>query len=79
MNKEDMELKFGDIVQIDPEIDVFGGCFVLVTEVKSWGIQGFVQIPGDETKRGQAYVRKKWEEIEWCGHSVWAPPEDTNA
>lgn len=33
-----MDIKPGDVVQIDPSHDErFGGCFMLVTDVKSWG------------------------------------------
>jgi hypothetical protein len=43
------------------------GCFVLVTEVKHWGIQGFVQIPKSE---GQAYVRLTYDQIEYIGQAA---------
>lgn len=42
------------------------GCLVQVSEVKGWGIQGWVQIP----KSGQAYIRLKWEEIDYIGQAV---------
>lgn len=68
----------GNIVQVDPEKDkCFAGSFVLVTEVREWGIIGFVQIPGS----GQAWVRKKWEDVEWCGQAEWIyqEPEEKDA
>jgi len=49
-----MKLEVGSIVQVNPKNDVFGGCLVVVSEVKSWGIQGYVQAPGE---KGQAYIR----------------------
>ena len=45
-----------DVIQIDSEHDErFGGCFIQVTEVKSWGVKGFVAIPGNVGERGQAF------------------------
>ena len=62
-------LKEGDIVQIKPEKEMFGACMVTVTEVKTWGIQGYVQSAGVE---GQQYVRVKTEDFEPTGgRAVW--------
>ena len=32
------DLKVGDIVQVNPDKEMFGACMVVVTELKSWGI-----------------------------------------
>lgn len=40
---------------------------MMITEPKSWGAQGFVQIPGS----GQAYYRAKFEDMEFIGHAIW--------
>jgi len=62
-------MKIGDIVQVNPEKETFGGCMVVVTEVKSWGIQGYVQNAGVD---GQAYIRLKTEDFESTGgRAVW--------
>ncbi len=62
----------GDIYQIDPATDdCFGACLLIVTEVKSWGVQGYVQIPGRDGTGGQAYVRKKWQDIYLVGMAEW--------
>ena len=68
-----INLQVGDIVQIDPAHDeVFGGCFMQVTEPKSWGAQGFVvALPTKHTKFGRAYYRCKFENMEWVGRAVW--------
>lgn len=59
----------GDLVQVNPEKEVFGGCIVVVTEIKSWGVQGYVQSAGVE---GQQYIRLKFEDIEPTGgKAVW--------
>lgn len=63
-----------DVVQINPEVDGFGGCLILVTEVRTWGVQGFVQVPCG----GQAHYRAKFDQIEHTGgRAVWAPPVET--
>jgi hypothetical protein len=47
-----MELQVGDIVQIDPDVEMFGGCFVTVNEVSGSRVMAYAQVPGG----GQAYV-----------------------
>jgi len=65
-----MDLKVGDVVQIDPAADTkFPGCFMMVTEPKAWGAQGFVQVPAG----GAAYFRPTWEQMEYIGPACWVP------
>jgi hypothetical protein len=62
-------IKVGDIVQVNPEKEMFGACLVVVTEVKSWGIQGYVQSAGVD---GQQFVRLKNDDFETTnGQAVW--------
>jgi hypothetical protein len=62
-------MKVGEIVQVNPSNEVFGGCMVVVTEVKSWGVQGYVQSAGVP---GQQYIRLKHEDYESTGGmAVW--------
>jgi len=62
-------MNVGDIVQVNPEVECFGGCMVVVTELKPWGIQGYVQSAGVP---GQQYIRLKTEQIEATGgKAVW--------
>lgn len=56
--------KEGDIVQVDPSVEVFGGCLVVVTEPKPWGIQGYVQSAGVP---GQQYIRLRFGQIRATG------------
>lgn len=42
------------------------GCLVQVSEIKEWGVQGWVQIPAS----GQAYIRLKWDEVDYIGQAV---------
>jgi hypothetical protein len=61
--------KVGDIVQVDPSFETFGACMVVVTEIKDWGIQGYVQSAGVE---GQQYIRLKTEMFEPTGgKAIW--------
>lgn len=81
------EVHYGDIVQINPEKDnMFGGCFMFVEEVGTWGVQGYVSIPSRTMEKStkqvknrvsMAYVRKEWEDIEWVGQSVWRKADET--
>ena len=58
----------GDVVQVDPEYDdVFGACFMVVTEPKSWGAQGYVTIPG----KGPAYLRLNFKNGVKIGRCIW--------
>jgi len=68
MTKQDtMNIKINDVIQLNPETcrnRMFAGCFFVVTEIKPWGAQGYVQALGkDEQPGGQAYYRATWEEM----------------
>jgi hypothetical protein len=73
--KPDSHLERGDLVQLNPfavRQSLFAGCIMVVTEPKSWGAQGYIQIVGENEKPGgQAYYRAKWEEIELVGRAHW--------
>jgi hypothetical protein len=72
---QDTSIKRDDIVQVNPEKEMFGGCMVVVTEVKSWGIQGYVQSAGVD---GQQYIRLKFGEFESTGgKAIWIVGERT--
>lgn len=63
------EIQPGEIVQVAPHVRMFGACMVVVSEVKSWGVQGYVQSAG---VAGQQYVRIKREDFERTGGmAVW--------
>lgn len=76
---EKTDIKPGAVVQIDGTLKdcFFPGCFMLVTEVKSWGVQGFISMPGSRTELpGRAYFRASWDKIEYIGQAVWVPADD---
>lgn len=65
----------GDAVQLSPEVcnRAFAGCVMIVTEPKSWGAIGYVQICGDtrDAPGPQAYYRAEWSEMEYIGRAAW--------
>lgn len=79
MNKQ--ELTPGTVVQLNPETvrnQAFAACFMVVTEPKSFGAQGYIQGIGEDRDSwgGQAYYRANWEEMEIIGTAEWvAGPE----
>lgn len=75
----DFDLRRGSIVQVKPTCDHgregqwFQGCLVVLTEVKSWGVVGYVQNAGEP---GQAYIRLKAGDFESTGgRAVWIADE----
>ena len=69
--------KVGDVFQITEAHGRKGwiGAFVLATEIKSWGIQGFVACIKTHDEQQSAYIRLKWEEIEFVGHAPMVPAD----
>lgn len=65
-------VEVNDIVQIDPSMDIFGGCLAVVSEVKANGrLLVYVQNADAE---GQAYIFVNPGKYEATGgRAVWAP------
>lgn len=72
-----MTVEVHDIVQLDPEKTknpIFAGALMIVTEIKSWGVQGYVEVLGNGTDdpSGQAYYRAENGTFEPTGgKAVW--------
>ena len=64
------DLQIGDIVQINPSMDGFGGCLAVVNEVKDSGrVMVYVQNAGQQ---GQAYIYLNKDKYELTGgRAVW--------
>ncbi len=65
------DFNVGDVVQLSPESNFPFG-FMQITEIKSWGAQGFLPVYktlGQEPDR--AYYRAKWEEMTKIGCAEW--------
>ena len=64
------QVNVNSVVQINENnVDGWTGCLVQVTEIKTWGVQGYVQIP----KGGPAHIRLNWNQIEYIGEAVMVP------
>ena len=71
----DPRIKVGSVVQIAPDESnpgLFGGCMLIVSELKSWGVQGYVRIPG----KGDSYCRPRWEQMAYVGESAWGRSDE---
>lgn len=56
MSNENEEVQFGTIVQVTAkDYGTWYGQILVVSEVKEWGIQGYLDIPN----KGPAYLRVK--------------------
>lgn len=74
----DERVQINSVVQItemNEERQGWIGCFVQVSELKSFGIQGWVQIPETHQQSGSAYIRLNWEQFEYIGQAVMCRPE----
>jgi hypothetical protein len=71
MNLTAEEVAPGDVVQITNPDHPWFPCLLLVTEVKSWGVQAGVLIPesNSENKIATAYNRLNFDEIEYVGRA----------
>jgi hypothetical protein len=77
---EKRELARGWIMQLNPETtknQMFAGCFMVVSEPKPWGAQGYVPMTGENGKPGGlAYYRATWEEMEPVGVAEWVAQDE---
>lgn len=70
--------RVGMVYQINPDMDeLYGGQFIVATEIKDWGIQGYLLLDKPYeglvrlVKTGQAFIRCKWEKIAPIGDAEW--------
>lgn len=81
MNTPRTELVYraGDVFQITEQHGRKGwiGAFVLATEIKPWGIQGFVSHVETHDQQTRAFIRLKWEEIDYIGRATLIPQDET--
>jgi hypothetical protein len=72
--KKYVYVKEDTVVQINEKgKDGWIGCLVQVSEVKGWGVQGWVQLP----MKGSAYIRLQWDEIEYIGEAILSPQKSS--
>jgi len=67
----------GDVFQITETHGRPGwiGAFVMATEIKPWGIQGFVSHIETDNVQRRAFIRLKWEELDYIGHANLIPKD----
>ena len=53
----------GDIIQITDSNDKWFPCLLIVSEVKSWGVQAYITVP----YKGSAYYRIEFGKFELVG------------
>lgn len=70
MTQADERAKFGSVMQIDPSVDAYGGCMMIVEEVKDWGVKGYAPLLG-----GISPVRMEWSEVAYIGEAMWVGVE----
>lgn len=71
---EKMDLVPGDVVQISPEHNNYPGFLLVVTELKEWGVQGYLLHTEDFFAcrfEDKAYLRVRWENMEYVGRLAW--------
>lgn len=61
-----MEIKVGDVIQANENARDWCGCLLIVTEVKTQGVQAGMKIP----YRGTTYIRLKEDQYERIGEAV---------
>lgn len=73
------DVKPGDVFQVNEQHNRNGGrsgwvgAFILCTEVRSWGIVGFLHCCKEHDIAAKAYIRLPFEEVEYVGHAALVP------
>lgn len=71
-SKDARDYSAGDVFQIVAVAegrDGWLGAFVMATEIKSWGIQGFVHHIESHAAPAQVFIRLKWDELAFVGRA----------
>lgn len=62
------EIKEGDIVQITDENHHWFPCLIIVSEVKGFGVQGYITMPtNDKEPNGNAFIRLNTDQFDFIG------------
>jgi hypothetical protein len=62
----------GSVLQVDGQSERFPGCFVVVEDVRSWGVRGYVPLFDGEV----APVRVSWDDVFYIGEAKWIYGEE---
>lgn len=67
------DIKKNSVVQVNENgPEEWMGCLMQVSELKTWGVLAWVKIP----VQGNAYLRLKFEQIDYIGEAVLMPQEE---
>lgn len=69
---QDIRIKPGSVVQVNENGKEWAGCTLIVSELKSFGVQAYLKVPF----KGNAYMRLTWEQIEYIGEAVLIAGDD---
>lgn len=77
--KGEPDMKFGDIVQVSPSVELFGGCLAVVAEIRDNGrILAYVPVPRESG--GLAYIFLQPDKYELTGgRAQWVPKDEQDA
>ena len=70
------DVEVNNIVQITDKTHHWFPALVIVTEIKSFGIQGFCFIPKNDGTGGEAYIRLNKDKYELVGIAVIVPDSE---
>lgn len=78
---ESRQYQIGDVFQINERHGRAGwvGAFLMATEIKSWGVMGYVHMIETHEEFGRAYIRLKFEELDHIGRAALIPADDAEA
>lgn len=72
-SKDSREYSPGDVFQIVSVAegrDGWLGAFVMATEIKAWGVQGFVHHVSTHEAPAQVFIRLKWGDLAYIGRAA---------
>ena len=69
---QDARIKVGSVVQGNEKAGDWAGCTLIVSELKSFGVQAYLKVPF----KGNAYIRLIWEQVEYIGEAVLIAGDD---
>ena len=61
-------IKVGSVIQVKETIPAWGGCLMIVDEVKEWGVQAGMRLPNREMRT--TYLRLNHSEYYYIGEAV---------
>ena len=58
-----------DVIQVKERIPAWGGCLMVVSEVKEWGVKAVMRLPGAEPR--VTHLRLNHSEYNHVGHVTY--------